>query len=525
MNNLVISSIILCAAVCCDATLFSWGSSEAKETKPTGYLPILQVHKYNGFQINPIQGPPIYLPNEQSESNNVEGQTIQLNQEQIQQLDLINRLATFLPADADLQEMDPSDVLPYVNLVSEDSLEKFKYVVESSKKKEKSKILKIIAFLKSIKEKKLKPFKYVASVGSNLIHKKKNWIFGSETTTTPEPYVETTPSFSYPSPPPYNIPYNPYFTQSIKPNYADIHPRLPLPQYQFPYYQYPTYPYNQQQKNPSQNAPTLPSADQFPPSYPAIPSQSKPIETPSAEPAILHKLPESNPTPAAIPQYPKFSNSFQFPANFPYPSLPAQNPQPAKSEVTYEYKQPPASTFAVQDTNTDNRQVLTFNQPELSSTQAPAPKAEQSNQQQQYSYQISPASTVYSPPQQPSFALPAYQQPNSWYIPPSYQNPHQEPNKFYGTSSNDLTASGSENVEKIAQPVKPASSQNDVAESSKLNNAVTSTETAVSKPRTRLRPVQVPTRSTTIVYPSLSKEETTKDDVNKSSPANAPTTN
>ncbi|XP_065215936.1 uncharacterized protein LOC135842414 [Planococcus citri] len=548
MNNLVISSIFLYAAICCDATL--WGSSETRETKPPGYLPILQVRKYNGFQINPVQGTPIYLPNEPSQTNNIEAQltTNQPNQIKILQLDTISRLASYLPADFDLQDMDLSDILPYVDLISEDTLEQFKHDTETSKKPEKSKILKLIAFIKSIKEKKLKPFKYVASVGSNIIHKKKNWIFGSATTTTPAPSV------TYPAPSsPYS--YNPSLTQ-----FGQYFPltgaRFP-PLQSFPYYQqYPIYSYNQQQqKNPIDNTPSFPSADQFPSSYPVVnlPLQfqnTKPIETP-AEPASLPKFPSSNPTPAAaIPEFQQIpNNNIQFPSNsFAYPSLPAaQNSEPAKTEVTYEYKQPPASTFVVHDTITNgaNRQVVSFNQPELPSTASPAaPQAEHSsNQQLQYSYRISPASTVYSPPprQQPSLLnVPAYQ-PNSWYIPSSYQNTHQEPNKFYTTSSsNDLVAAGSDDVEKIDQPVKPTttSSRNEgETESAKLLDSavqvLTSTETTFSKSqqsgpkRTHLRPVQVPIGTTpSVVYPSLPKEEIPKDDVNKSSPAiNSSTTN
>lgn len=505
MNHLVNALIVLYAAAYCEATIFSWGgTAEAKETKPTGYLPILKVHKYNGIQINPIQGDPIYLPNEPNDSNNLEGRTTQLSQDQLQQLDLINRLATFLPSEDNLQEMDLSAALPYVDLISEDSLENFRNTIEVTKPKEKSKILKFIGFLKYLKEKKLKPFKYVASLGSSIVHKKKALLgLGAVSSTTLEPFTET--------PSAYNFAYNSYLATQ-KPFPASYFPPQSLSSAQSPsfsyYPQYPTYSINTQQKIP-ENTQNLPSADQFPPSYASITQQKRPTEIASELPTL-----SKSPFPAA-PQLPQFSPNFQFPSTqyqqpaqrqyqFQYP-LPAQSPNLAKNEIT------PASTYFLQNTNAI-RQFDFRNQTEFPLT--PAPKTEQFNQQQ-YSYPTNQIPS-FSQPQQP-FSLPKYQS-NAGY---SYANSNQGPANFYPTLSSDLAAAGSENVEKIEERVKPESSSKNDSESLKVNNGVassTSTETSTLKSqhagpkRTLLRAAVAPPTRTTVhpVYPILPKEDNSK---------------
>ncbi len=216
------------------ASIFSWKKGEESknpEIAVPGYLPPLKVHKYNGILINSAQGPPLYLSSAapQSSLSQIgadEFATANLSPEHLQQLDLLNRIVAYLPSEDRLHEFDFTALLPYVELIPDDSLEKLQYVVESAKTKQKSKLLKVIGFLKAVKEKKLKPFKYVAHVGSDLIRKKKEKVqhllhFGQPTTQIPQIVTEvsTFPSlpFSYANAfNPYIVsPNDPYFSSSV----------------------------------------------------------------------------------------------------------------------------------------------------------------------------------------------------------------------------------------------------------------------------------------------------------------------
>lgn len=503
-------------------SIFSW-RSETKEPEPapTGYLPILKIHKYNGIQINPIQGPPVYLPNGPSDSNNFEGQTAQITPDQIQQLDLINRLASFLPEE-NLQEVDLSSVLPYVDLISEDSLDKIRFAVESTKAKEKSKLLKFIAFIKYIKEKKLKPFKYAASVGSKIVHKKKEkvaWLFGASPTTTPEPYTETPSPVTYP----YNFAYNPYSFQN-KQFYNSFstpapEPAAPFPSYPYSQYQ-PNFQFNlQPQKQPNSEQQYQPNANSYQPSLPAsVPSVAPSAQYPSNSALSSQYTQFSN-------QYPSIpSNQYQlqyqfntpsqpelptFPANQYQPQYaPLPSAEPSKNDIAYEYKQTPASTFASQDNNAIRQFASSSNNSDYQYSASSSPPKNEASTEQYYSL---PSNYIFpfNVPQQP-VVIPRIQSPYT-----SYGNSHSEPNKFYLTPAhtslpNDLTASGSENVEKINEQVKPENRSND--EKEKFNDLPTSTEISYSKSktlnakRTILR--QVTPKSP--VYEPSSKDESSK---------------
>lgn len=186
MNYLVILSSVffLCGIRSHDVfrrSIFPWSRNEESKEQDTvvpGYKPILQVHKYNGIQINPINGgQPVYLESSAPISANQISRG-SISEQQLQQIDLLIRVAPFLPDENQLQEFDFSSFLPYVDIISEDSLDRLRFTLESTseKTKEKSKLIKFIEYLKFLKEKKLNPFKYVANVSRNLIHKKKETV-------------------------------------------------------------------------------------------------------------------------------------------------------------------------------------------------------------------------------------------------------------------------------------------------------------------------------------------------------------
>lgn len=209
MNYLVIlCSLLLCSARGHDVfrrSIFPWShSEESKEvdTPVPGYKPILQVHKYNGIQINPINGgQPIYLESPAAISaQGISGSAVP--EEQLQQIDLLTRVAPFLPEENQLHELDFTSFLPYVDLISENSLDRLRFTLEaaSTKSKEKSKLLKFLGYLKFLKEKKLQPFRIAANAGSKLIHKKKETVHNAFSflypTTTPVPVIVPTDPFN-----------------------------------------------------------------------------------------------------------------------------------------------------------------------------------------------------------------------------------------------------------------------------------------------------------------------------------------
>ncbi|XKL66658.1 hypothetical protein PGB90_010078 [Kerria lacca] len=173
-----------------------------------GYLPVIKIHTYGGAQINPVQNAPLYFTNtllQPSKTNSPEQFSTQgLSYEYIRQLDILNRLLVLLPhGENKLNESNFNYVLSYVNLMSEDSLNKLQSHVGSIKNSHNSKLLKLIAFLKKIKAKKLKPFKYVINLGNNIINKKKEKLHNafvniglkvSTTTPTPIPSVTEVPT-------------------------------------------------------------------------------------------------------------------------------------------------------------------------------------------------------------------------------------------------------------------------------------------------------------------------------------------
>lgn len=232
MSYVIATSLFLICTLHLEAdAVFSW-KKEPEADPPAaavpGYLPLLQVHKYNGIQINPVRGPPIYLDSTVPSVSG--GAASELTAPQIQQLDLITRLSNLVPEGEALQEFDFTEVLPYVDLISEDSIDRLSFYAESAKAPEKSKLLKFVEFIKYLKEKKLKPFKLAASVGSKIIHKKKEkvqqgaaWLFGSKPPATlPVPVVPVVPVNDVVKPPTlsYNYPYNTYtdsFPQSFPP--------------------------------------------------------------------------------------------------------------------------------------------------------------------------------------------------------------------------------------------------------------------------------------------------------------------
>lgn len=506
-------------------SLFSW-RSEAKDqdSAPSGYLPILQVHKYNGIQINPIQGPPVYLPNlpvGDSSTNSFEGQTALLTPEQIQQLDLLNRLASFLPEDNQLQEMDISSLLSYADLIPEDFIDKIKFAVESTKTKEKSKLLKFLAFIKHIKEKKLKPFKYAASVGSKIAHKKKEklaWLLGAAPSTTPipEPITEI-PVTSYP----YNFAYNPYLVQnkqffntfstsapeSFQAQIASF-PYQPQFQTNFQVNQQPKIPSNSESQQHQFNAvPAQPAAPQYQTNlpnlqasqYPKFPThfQFQEVSQPASNQYQMN-IPQS----ADLPTFPGNLYSAQ------YQPLPAPTAEPQKNKLTYEYKQPPANTFDSQDNASIRQFASSTSNPEpsqytvASSTPQLQVKHEPA-EQQYYSY----PSNYILPFNMPQTAvIPRFQQ-------QSFQKSNQEPNKFYQMPAhNDLTPSGSENIEKIDDRLK-LEGKPEEPESLKITSELpTSTEITFSKSKQTVgkRTVLRPVLSKSPVYDPSSKDEILK---------------
>jgi hypothetical protein len=144
-------------------SIFSWlrddddQPQKVEETLVTGYKPILEVHKYNGLQINPINGgPPMFF--ESGAPITLE----QLNAGSDQQIaNLLYNAVPLLPEEERMHEVNLGPIAPYVQMIPDASIDRLRVTFESDGEERvgsqgKSKLLKL---LQVIKEKKLKPFK------------------------------------------------------------------------------------------------------------------------------------------------------------------------------------------------------------------------------------------------------------------------------------------------------------------------------------------------------------------------------
>ena len=170
-------------------SVLSWlqGDDETKteETIIPGYRPFLEVHKYNGVQINPIHGgPPQYFLSSDQEIVN-----------------LLYRAAPFLPEESRLHEFEFGPLQPYLQMIPDDSIDRLRLTLESEGEERigssaKSKLLK---FLQIVKEKKLKPIKDLFEKKKNLVQSALNYLHPPP----PPPPPHHPPSVHiYPPPPP-----------------------------------------------------------------------------------------------------------------------------------------------------------------------------------------------------------------------------------------------------------------------------------------------------------------------------------
>lgn len=190
--------------------IFSWFRGSDPEPDAIELGPsqsVLKVHKYSGVKINPVPTAPIHMQRPAT--------PVELTPLNVQQLELLNRVSTFLPDGERLQNYDFTVLYPYVELIPVESLEKIQCYVaskESNKNQSTSKLLTVINWLKAAKERKLKLAQQVMSIGANLVDKKKKVIedalsylrsSSESTTSTPVPATPSVPTypFSAPSPP------------------------------------------------------------------------------------------------------------------------------------------------------------------------------------------------------------------------------------------------------------------------------------------------------------------------------------
>lgn len=467
MNYLVILSSVffLCGIRSHDVFrrfIFPWSRSEESKEQDTvvpGYKPILQVHKYNGIQINPINGgQPVYLESSAPIlADQISGGSI--SEQQLQQIDLLTRVAPFLPDESQLQEFDFSSFLPYLEMISEDSLDRLRFTLESTsaKTKEKSKLIKFIEYLKFLKEKKLKPFKYVANVGSNLIHKKK------ET-------VQNAISFLYPTSPA---------------------PVINQPQYPFNQFLIPN--------RPGYSA--IPAADQMQQSTTGAPVQPPRPETyyhlpsPQFQQFLFNQI---GPHPASL-----------FPSGFPENNIPSYTVAPPQNDVNVDW----SKLIQNQVVGYNNAAALSANQQHYTSNMDTVSPSVPSK----FNYFREEATPSPATSAQNYDSLQRLSGQQSWTNFDIPQRKEEQSHRQFQTPANtylntDLQSSASENVQKTSD-----SNANSVPSNSE-SDKVKSEETRSSLPNdfmTKPKPVRTILRSVTskapvIIYPDSNSEVKSK---------------
>lgn len=358
-------------------SIFSWSKETEVKDQPVvpGYLPPVTIHKYQGVQINPVNGPPVYLPSDAPASDGVsvnQFQSAQLPPEYSSQLELLKSVAPYLPDEGGLQDYDVTALLPYVDLISEDALARIQFAIESEKSPKESKLLKLIAFLKFLKELKLKPFKVAANFGATLLKKKKQTVsnllhLGKSPSTTVAPVVY--PPGGYPIYPP-RPPQYPLYDESqpleqpqpiaqpilVSDNRLDsTFGRQQIPAYPptATFLTYPQYSQAVPQAAPQAASPVAPPRrnfvesetyfsypDQFhsPSSYQPLyqyPSNAESTPAPYQQPPTMH-LEEPHPSKSSnVPTY----QATEQPVNF-------HNHHFASQEKSQKYHSTPASTYA-----------------------------------------------------------------------------------------------------------------------------------------------------------------------------------
>lgn len=458
-------------------SIFSW-SKETEVKDPTvvpGYLPPLTVHKYHGVQINPANGPSVYLPgSDVSQSSDAvsvnQFQSAQLSPEYSSQMELLKNVVTFLPDDGRLQDYDVTALLPYVDLISEDALARIQFAVESEKSQKESKLLKLISFLRYLKELKLKPFKAAANFGVSLLNKKKQTVSNllhlgsSPVVTTPPPVL---PPQTYPLPVGYPI----HHPAVRPPHFVPSQPVIPSFPIQSP-------PLNDEGQQIQQQL------DQ---------QQPQPVAPPSAansdnrvDPSFGHHQ---------IPSYPQITPAGTFLA---YPQYPAVAPP------RNDFLQPPVYfSYSEQYQSPSSYQPRYQYPSNMESTPAP--------------YQQPSKMRTNTYPEEPypskSSNVPTYQateQPANFH----YQHfAGQEKSQKYASTpadtyaNGDLAGSASDNVEKIKEssdPVVSAETPVIRKEEHSLAKAENHNESSSKPKTTKLRIIE--TRPPVVVYPETPAE-------------------
>ncbi|KAK7603953.1 hypothetical protein V9T40_004226 [Parthenolecanium corni] len=448
-------------------SIFSW-SKETEVKDPAvipGYLPPITVHKYNGVQINPVNGPSVYLPSSEV-SQSSEGfsadqfQSSQLPPEYSSQLELLKNVVNFLPDDGRYQDYDVTGLLPYVDLISEDALARIQFAVEAEKSQKDSKLMKLVGFLRYLKELKLKPFKAAANFGVSLLNKKKETVSNllhlgsSPAVSTPAPVQ---PPQIYPLPGGYPIHHPP----TRPPHFVPSRPVIPS----FPFVT-PVIP-----SFPIQSPPLSDEGQQI---QQQVDQQQQPAAPPSGvnsdnrvDPNLVHQ----------VAHYPQITPAGTFLA---YPYYPAVAPPRS------DFREPPAY----------------FSYPEQ--YQSPAP------------YQQAPKIDANAYPQEPhsskSSNVPTYQaseQPSNF----NFQNfAAQEKSKKYPLTpadtyaTNDLAGSASDNFENIKESSEPAveTAVNRKEEQTAVKAENHLSESSSKSKVTKLRIIE--TRPPVVVFPETSAQ-------------------
>lgn len=181
---------VLCVLVTCDAIAIhrSRRASATSDVTVPGYKPYSKPYKYSEVQINPVNGPPIQFRDVKPPYDKLP--IANLSPDSLRQLQILQYVAAYVPEADQLDESTFIPLLPYINTMSEDSLQNIQSVIRESDDKNVSKVSKIIKLFLAMKEKKLKPIKRAMKAGADLLRKKMKSIlrglslpFKSDTTT------------------------------------------------------------------------------------------------------------------------------------------------------------------------------------------------------------------------------------------------------------------------------------------------------------------------------------------------------
>lgn len=293
-------------------SLFSWGEeAEVKEQAVMpGYHPPVTVHKYHGVEINPLNGPPTRILSSNNPEHSEQGAP--LPPEYLDQLSLLRRVVSFLPNNGDLQDYDLTGLLPYVELIPEDALDRIQYTVEVEKSQNESKLAKLINFIKYLRDLKLKPIRAAVNLGANLLSKKKKMVsnllhLGSPAITTPLPVL---PPPDIPQPGEFPIPYPTNRPPIFVPNLPSSPP--------FPIEQAPQEGQLQQPDPQPVAAPSGVNTDnRFDPNYGQLPGHPRltPANNYLYYPVASHPQSIQPPNPYYYPQQPSFLPQGPYPGN------------------------------------------------------------------------------------------------------------------------------------------------------------------------------------------------------------------